>query len=197
MSSRDPILSRLRKQQAPSPIPEYRFDEHFVDHQKQFSEMLTAVGGTCISVPHVNALKDELQRLDAHVTAKKILSIVSGVDGTIQMDKIRDPHQLQDLELAILPGVFGVAENAAVWLDMSCMGPHRAVFVIPQHLVLVLNAAQIVATMHDAFERVNLAAHDFGVFISGPSKTADIEQSLVIGAHGARSCTVFLINDQV
>jgi L-lactate dehydrogenase complex protein LldG len=48
--------------------------------------------------------------------------------------------------------------------------------------------------MHEACARVAAGPKEYGLFIAGPSKTADIEQALVIGAHGARSCTVFVVD---
>jgi L-lactate dehydrogenase complex protein LldG len=86
-----------------------------------------------------------------------------------------------------------VAENGAIWVDTRDWA-HRGVFVIAQHLAIVLPAAEIVADMHAAYARVSFDRPGFQLFIAGPSKTADIEQSLVIGAHGARSCTVFLVS---
>jgi L-lactate dehydrogenase complex protein LldG len=86
-----------------------------------------------------------------------------------------------------------VAENGAVWVKGESLGRHRAVFVIPEHLVLVVRAADVVNDMQEAYARITLPRPGYGLFISGPSKTADIEQSLVIGAHGARSCAVFVV----
>jgi len=60
---------------------------------------------------------------------------------------------------------------------------------------VIINADAIVPTMHHAYERTSATNYGFGTFIAGPSKTADIEQSLVIGAHGPRSMTVFVINE--
>jgi L-lactate dehydrogenase complex protein LldG len=100
---------------------------------------------------------------------------------------------LQDIDYAILPGQFAVAENAAVWVTDEDV-PHRAIYFIAQHVALVVPAAAIVHNMHEAYERIGAFRAGFGCFISGPSKTADIEQSLVIGAHGARSLTVFLVD---
>ena len=94
----------------------------------------------------------------------------------------------------ILRGSFGVAENGAIWLPGSAM-LHRALPIITQHLCLILNKKNIVPNMHHAYSiTTNQPLDDYGIFIAGPSKTADIEQSLVIGAHGARSMTVFLLD---
>ena len=71
---------------------------------------------------------------------------------------------------------------------------HRVIYFLVQHLALVIRTGSIVHNMHQAYERLNLGSRRFGTFISGPSKIADIEQSLVIGAHGARSLHVFLVD---
>jgi len=96
------------------------------------------------------------------------------------------------VELAVLKGHFGVAENGAIWITEDLMG-HRALPFISQHLAIVIKRDSIVPTMHEAYQHIADAGYGFGTFIAGPSKTADIEQSLVLGAHGARSMTVFLL----
>jgi L-lactate dehydrogenase complex protein LldG len=48
--------------------------------------------------------------------------------------------------------------------------------------------------MHEAYERISFRGRGFGTFIAGPSKTADIEQSLVIGAHGPKELTIVLVS---
>jgi L-lactate dehydrogenase complex protein LldG len=97
------------------------------------------------------------------------------------------------VDFAILPGKFGVAENGAVWVSDERVR-HRVIYFLAQHLALVVPADQIVNNMHEAYEPLRFDGPGFGTFISGPSKTADIEQSLVIGAHGARSLTVLLMS---
>ena len=114
----------------------------------------------------------------------------------MDLDSVDDPHQLEDVDLFVTRGEFGVAENAAVWAT-DVHTKHRVLYFLTQHLVLVLPAREIVDNMHQAYERLEFTQPRFGLFISGPSKTADIEQSLVIGAHGARSMTVFLVGDAV
>ena len=102
-----------------------------------------------------------------------------------------DVQTMARLDVLVCPGELGVAENGAVWLGESAMGPRAAPF-LTQHLVLVLDRSAIVADMHAAYDRLDVAREGYGVFVAGPSKTADIEQMLVIGAHGPRSLTVLL-----
>ncbi len=86
-----------------------------------------------------------------------------------------------------------MAENAALWLTEVQLGQRVAPF-ITQNLAIVLDRKDLVATMHHAYERIANAEYGFGLFLAGPSKTADIEQSLVLGAHGSRTMTVFLLS---
>jgi len=101
-------------------------------------------------------------------------------------------EKLEKIEHLVLQGNFGVAENGAIWLEDKDM-PNRILPFITQHLILQVNVKAIVPTMQNAYRQITLSETGFGVFISGPSKTADIEQSLVYGAHGAKELTVLLV----
>ena len=59
--------------------------------------------------------------------------------------------------------------------------------------MLVVPADRVVSNMHLAYRELDFTTPEYGTFISGPSKTADIEQSLVIGAQGPRSAVVYLL----
>jgi L-lactate dehydrogenase complex protein LldG len=187
MSSRDAILTALRRSAHPSAaLPEPPATTAYADRERQFAETLASVGGTFVRLASIADF--------VAPNAKKIVSLVPGAGkSTIDLATLEHPHELEDADLAILPGEFGVAENAAVWVPGRLLGPHRAIFVIAQHLILVVPAGEIVDTMHQACERIRSDRSGFGVFLSGPSKTADIEQSLVLGAHGARTCAVVVV----
>lgn len=198
MSSRESILAAIRAQQPPgAPLPELpdlaakwiRYD----DPLAQFCGVLQVVGARCHRVASLGEIDSVLAGIPEIAAARQIVSLVSGVSSsTVELAGIADPHALEDVDLAIFPGEFGVAENGAIWVTSAGVR-HRALYILTQHLVLVIPADQIVPTMHEAYARIAPAKHDWGAFISGPSKTADIEQSLVIGAHGPRSLDVFCV----
>lgn len=159
--------------------------------KESFSGMVNQIGGQVLSVENweeIEAYVHQHFRSDERVvtTIERLKPTIGGVDPTA------DPHDLADVSLAILPGHFGVAENAAIWLTDNQLGIRVLPFIC-QHLAIVLKQDQLVSNMHEAYDRIGSANQAFGVFIAGPSKTADIEQSLVIGAHGARSLLVFLL----
>jgi L-lactate dehydrogenase complex protein LldG len=196
MNSRDSILNSIRRHlPEATDLPELDRAAMVVydNPRQQFAEMLDSVGGNAVVVNSLDEIREDLARQPAYASAKKVLSHVDGLDvSTFDVTAVDDPHALEDIDFAILPGLFGVAENAAVWVTAGQI-QHRVVMFITQHLALVIPADAIVNNLHEAYDRVDFEAGEFSVFISGPSKTADIEQSLVIGAHGARSLTVYLL----
>ncbi len=192
--SRRAVLDALRAARAPdAPAPDLsRLGARFPDLPAKLADAVAAVAGTLVRSPDAAALAGAVEGLALRLAAQRIASAVPGVPGNVALETLADPHELEGIGLAVLPGAFAVAENGAVWVPTAALR-HRGVFVVAEHLALVLPASEIVSDMHEAYRRIAFPGAGFGVFIAGPSKTADIEQALVIGAHGARSCTVFLV----
>jgi len=154
----------------------------------QFVSILTKIGGTVVRFRDMGALQAQLQ---LHSPDEVVVNTLEATAGQRAHLAAMQSFELENVHTAYVRGTVGVAENGAVWVDEKAM-INRVLPFICQHLVLVLRADQIVATMHQAYQQVDIAATGFGAFIAGPSKTADIEQSLVIGAHGPRSLTLWL-----
>lgn len=151
--------------------------------------MLDFIGARVVRAPR---LEDAAVWLRENVPVNAVIaSTVPQLPGTVELAAIQDPHELDGVHTAVFPARFGVCENGAVWIEETDLG-HRVLPMIAEHLFIVLRADQIVADMHDAYARVGKMGSGFGLFLAGPSKTADIEQCLVIGAHGARGATVFI-----
>lgn len=194
MGSREEILARLRSASPPArELPAVRrFGERVVDLRARFSQALQDAGGRCVQLASAGELAAALEELAPYREGRRIASLVTGLPrANVVLDEIADPHDLRDVDLAIVPGELGVAENGAVWITDRGLR-HRVLPWIAQHLALVVAADRLVDDLHEAYEHLEIGS-GFGCFISGPSKTADIEQALVIGAHGPRSATVFLI----
>jgi L-lactate dehydrogenase complex protein LldG len=108
-------------------------------------------------------------------------------------DEVGRARDLNGTDVGIIRGEFGVAENACVWIPQTMK--EKAVMFISENLVILLPKTQIVNNMHEAYKRINMNDYGYGTFISGPSKTADIAQVLVMGAQAARSATVLLLDE--
>jgi len=196
VSSRSSILASLRRGAPPAvPLPELpATGQRFDDPLAHFAQMLAAVGGRCERVASTGLLSSAVGALPVVAQAARVASLVPGAHpGNVPLNTIDDPHTLADVDVAILRGEFAVAENGAVWVPARELGRLQALPFITQHLVLIVDPAVVVHTLHEAYGRLRFDGPGFGLFISGPSKTADIELALVIGAHGARSATVFLV----
>lgn len=194
MGSRSNILARIKANKPDAiALPNINtsvFDEGF-DVLLEFTKKVEVVGG---NVFHTTSNQAVIQKIKELFPDTKInFSVLKNTESfnTLCLDEIKRPKELEDLDVLVLEGSLGVAENGAVWLEDSGI-PLRVLPFITKHLVLVLNKENVVPFLHQAYQKLSSNETDFGVFISGPSKTADIEQSLVIGAQGALSLTVCL-----
>ncbi|AXH11111.1 LutC/YkgG family protein [Halarcobacter bivalviorum] len=193
MTSKDLILNSIRTNNVvkDTPLPDYsNFGLTFEDKYAQFSTMLESVGGKALFVKK-EALDETVKSL--YPEEKVIASNVEDFTlGNFDANEEEDPHNLKDVDLAVLRGEFAVSENGAVWVKNKD-NRHRALYFIAQNIILVLDKSAIVNNMHEAYELISFDEPSYGAFISGPSKTADIEQSLVIGAHGPKSGYVIFV----
>jgi L-lactate dehydrogenase complex protein LldG len=155
-----------------------------------FRQQLEAMGGRSFEVADAAAARAKVAEL--FPTAKVVCSAAAEVPGTRKIQDVSDPHELNDIDVGVVRSPLGVAEAGAIWLTQKELVVN-ALAVLSQHLVVLLDPAAIVDTMHDAYGQIDLTASPYGVFLAGPSATGDIEGVIIHGAQGARSLTVLLL----
>ncbi len=192
MSSREEILESIRQNtRTRYEMPDLKSIRatEYPDLMDRFATVMQQVGGQAVVLEEgqdLNALIKEM-----NPSAIRIASALPEITcATYNPDEISSPAEMDGTDLAIIEGRLGVAENGAVWIQQDVK--EKAIYFISEKLVILLDKTKLVSNMHQAYEQVSTGKYGFGVFISGPSKTADIEQALVMGAHGARGVTVIL-----
>ena len=164
----------------------------YPDPLLQFMNMTKNVGGNAIEVEKGRDINELIREL--YPDAKEIASNLPEITiATRNPDEVGRAHDLNGTDVGIIRGMFGVAENACVWIPQQMK--EKAVCFISENLVILLDKKQIVNNMHEAYQRIEFNDYGYGTFISGPSKTADIAQVLVMGAQAARSATVLLLDE--
>ncbi len=192
MSKKEDILSRYRaniKQQFDMPSLDDIKGITYPDPLVQFISMTQNVGGKVVELEEGQDINELVREL--YPDAKEIASNLPEITiATRNPDTIGSPQALNNTDVGVIRGVFGVAENACVWIPQQMV--EKAVCFISENLVILLKKSEIVNNMHEAYKRIEFNDYGYGTFISGPSKTADIAQVLVMGAQAARSATVVL-----
>jgi L-lactate dehydrogenase complex protein LldG len=195
MNSRASILEKIKQNQpaAVSELPSLTFlGLDTFDILEKYKTTLRSIGGDFVEVKNYNAIIDFVKQ--NYDVEKQMITTIQELAEIAKMDWLNDdPHTLKNVELTLIKAHFGVAENSALWVTDVVLGQRVSTF-ITQYLAIVVDKKDIVTTMHQAYDRIGNQEYGFGTFIAGPSKTADIEQSLVLGAHGARGLTVFIMD---
>ena len=191
MSSRDDILAAIRAARPAAvarPDVRGRLDvlQPFPDPVSRFVEAAEVAAARVL-----RGRREELAALlsTAYPELGRNVSVMHALDPSAPPPL---PHSFADTDVFVCEAVLGVAENGAVWLPLSRLR-HRSALFLATNVIVVLDSAAIVDTLHEAYARIDVSDDDYGVFVAGPSKTADIEQSLVIGAHGPKSLTLLLL----
>lgn len=191
MSTKEEILNTVKRHiRQAYDMPEIKLNAiQYPDKINQFIEISKGVGGNAVLLEAGETVNDVIKKL--YPDAKNICSNLPGIEANINPDNFDDPHDLAHIDLSIVKGEMGIAENGSVWIPQNVK--QKVIYFISEYLIIVLDRNSLVNNMHEAYADLKPTEKGFGVFISGPSKTADIEQALVVGAHGAKGVTVILI----
>lgn len=149
---------------------------------------VTAAGAKVMEMGEGDDINELIRR--AYPDAKTVASNVPGVKADSNPDEVSTPQELDGTDVSVVSGTVACAENACVWVPQTMR--QRAVCFICEYLVIIIDRKNIVNNMHEAYSRIEMPEMGFGAFISGPSKTADIEQALVYGAQSFCGVTIIL-----
>ncbi len=198
MNARENILARLR-QNTHEHFEKPRLDAlkpiTYADPVAEFiRKTTTTAGAKLLELQPGETLNEAVRK--AYPDAKIIASNLPDVKAQLNPDTVGEAQELMTVDVGVVEGCIGVAENACIWVPQTMK--EKAVCFASEQLVIVLHREGIVNNMHEAYARIAASKdyfqqYKFGTFISGPSKTADIESALVYGAQAARGLTVVLI----
>ena len=197
MTSKENILNKIRegrREKFPMPALDDLSTVQYDDRLAQFMEMVRLVGGDAVLLEQGQDVNELIRSLypDASMIASSLPYITASVDP----DTVNEAADLNGVDLGVVEGKVAVAENGCVWIPQTMK--ERAVLFISERLVIIVDRKDVVSNMHQAYDKIGISASrcsspGYGCFISGPSKTADIAQALVMGAQAARRVTVLVV----
>lgn len=187
---KEEILENIRRnkpEKTPLPVVPL-FDQKEIDLLATFKSNLELQNTKVFLPPHRDILEIVHQTFPVAVN---IYSTLPEVKSTVDTNNYQKAQDYDDIDLAIIKAELGVADTGSIWIsDLNL--PHRVLPFLCTDLMVVIESKDIVYKLHHAYPLLRHKQPGYGVFISGPSKTADIEQAMVIGAHGPMSFTVLV-----
>jgi L-lactate dehydrogenase complex protein LldG len=146
----------------------------------RFKESVESVAGHCVITTDV---ADVLSRIIADLNAQRVAS----------SDDPPNAHDIFSYDVGVSTAQAAIAETGTLVLD-SASERHRLVSLVPPVHIAVVNASAIVETLSDALTLLQKGKEISPAitFITGPSRTADIELTLTIGVHGPQELYVIV-----
>ena len=190
--NKEELLGKLRR----NTMHQFDMPEASIDGIKyentieQFIETSHKVGSEVIEAKAGEDLNELIRK--AYPEAQVLASNVKGIKVDLNPDMVSEAQDLNGTDVGIVEGDIAVAENGCVWVPQT--RKERVVCFVSENLVILVHRDKIVNNMHEAYRRIHMTEYGYGCFISGPSKTADIEQALVMGAQAARGVTVIIVD---
>lgn len=189
MTSKQQILDHIRKNRRSSydmPSLDKIASVQYEDPLAQFIASTRMAGGQAVILEPGQDVNELIKNL--YPDASRIASVLPYIEASLNPNTVSDASRLNGVDLGVVEGQVAVAENGCIWIPQTMK--ERAVLFISECLVIIVDRHNIVSNMHQAYDQIE--NHSYGCFISGPSKTADIAQALVMGAQAARGVTVVI-----
>lgn len=189
MATREAFLDKVRQAQPPSRLrPEVPlFDSAGGDLRARFTGALQAMGGACVEAGSAADVSGLIRERFGSVAS--VASATAEVPGTRSLTADTEPASLQDIDVGVVRARFGVAETGSVWFSEREYVVNALGYIV-QHLVVLLDPAQLIDGLQDVYRRDDFRDARYAALVTGPSATADIEGVLIRGAQGVRSLTV-------
>jgi len=208
-SARDQILQSIRENLAASapdamthapsdhaaperrvPIPEP------VDVVERFTTQLDAVGAQWTLVRGEVEAARALRRILSDAGARRVAGSDAPLVARLLPERLtrltRD--ELFTCDAGVTTAQWGIAETGTLVLESAGERSRLASLVPPMHVAL-LSTSRICASLADALDRVDVASHAI-TLITGPSRTSDIELTLVVGVHGPQVVHILLLEEE-
>ena len=201
-SAREEILNKLKKAIHPEPempdfdAPVYHSIEKSLD--QAFKENMEAVNGSVYLCKSEEELVDKLKTLLEDIPKTEVVCAEDELQELLVKHGIEHQNYLerqQAMEAGITSCEFLIAHTGSVMVSAALQGGRQMSVYPPQHIVIA-RKEQLVDFLHTAYDKIQEKYPDQLpsqiTLITGPSRTADIEKTLVMGAHGPRELHVFI-----
>ena len=193
--AKNEILARIRAGLPEShPLPEVPMYPYAGDSVKEFIKHLLSFDGRAVKfATRADAIVWLNAQADMNSSERIIYSSADGVEGNFSENRLDDMHNAHQIETCVTEGEMGVGEMGSIWVTDRSLR-HAACALLSRRLYILIDSANIVGGLHEAYSRIKLRENQYGSFYTGPSATADIEAVHITGAQGPLSLTALIYN---
>lgn len=166
-----------------------------------FRENLKAIGGNCVVVADLNSAADEVRRIlkekSPETTAISDSPLAIAVASMIERDFVQkaSSDELFECGAGITSAQYGIAETGTLVIESGAEFNRLASLIPPVHICLI-GASKLRSNLGEVLGVLDTDANRSVTFITGQSRTSDIELTLALGVHGPKELNVIVIENE-